>query len=1474
MPKTPDKKRTGNQVVSPETVISAASKKHSTDRAKRKKRYQFAPIDNLESNNRNDLNVLRSISVSQVRNTANTTSRQTNRTQNVGLLEPPFSPNIDRDPPLVNLPGKTRIAVNTKNLKTAVEENSQTEQVIWKYSPIERDFSDKGSSSHANSENCMEMESCQDPSSTPMMHSRLKSVLNFANISEREPLDQQTALSAQQRDTIRSRGTGEYIKESLRDIEDILDDIGGDITFKPNISKLNDLPSSPAGVQGEKKDNEDNEDTPDESTATFNITNDGDDSLIDILTQKFTKKPHEITPKIESDSLDDSLIDYLEILDRKEPDEKFEKEVGKVEEMLSQSFKMKTKEKAGNLSGKHEEYMKLARSAATRKGIARLVVLSVRDFNVPKVGRQKILSCIDANGEISSVIVRHPWVYLEFDEGDVVHIIEGKNIANKRLLSDDKNTKTQLANDNLLILNPDLLLSATSVGGSIECLRRAVIQATLDDTRGEPSLVMTIGNIVHELLQDALRYRLSHEKITAEYLETSLDAILVDHFLSIVICNESVKSVKDEIKKTHFDNVLQFVNHFVQKSNYGCYVSVSGTRKTQPISISNIIDIEESIWSPVYGLKGFLDATVEAHVENDYYMVPLEVKTGKNRSISHEAQGLIYTLLLNDRYEVPLDFFLLLYTRNNDITKYPKVLHSVKHVIMFRNQMSIRLKYRLKVATINDTLGSSLPPLLQNSFCDTCRVKEPCMIMNKLLEGGTAEESGLKGGEYEALTNHLILHFERNRNFFLKYNELINKEESSITNINKDLFLLDSNTKESLSGRCLSNLSITGISQHPTHKNTFLHVFERNDNKVDSRSMMHSQLAVKDLVIISDEEGHFALGHGHIFAISKNSVTVSTKRKLLNNRIPSDVNGLTTIQSVLDDKYSESFALETQNLVTYRIDKNDIQQSLSLARFNLLNLFLPPAPKGQLVLSGTTGKEHEVKSSEGGDSRMRAALIDNKPPSFIDSGSTPIIPCRLSDTTSLNSDQVLAIEKVVRAEDYALILGMPGTGKTTVIAEIIKLLVAAGKSILLASYTHSAVDNILLKLKYTNINITRLGVKHRIHPDIQMYRPDYEAIETHSDFLNHINETSVVATTCLGINDMMFTLRKHDFDYVILDEASQISMPVALGPLRYGEKFIMVGDHYQLPPLVKNDAARSGGLEESLFKMLCDAQPQSVCELTYQYRMCEDIVTLSNFLMYKSKLKCGSTEVSNQRLDIPHLATLAKYRKTKGSQRWLETVLDPNRKVIFLDYDRCKNISENCERDIITNEGEAEIVRQCLEGFIKGGISCKDIGVMTFYRAQLSLLRKKFDRAAYKELEILTADQFQGRDKECVIISMVRSNDQKNAGVLLKELRRVNVAMSRAKSKLIMIGSKATIESIPEIGKLMNLLEERGWIYQLKHDFLNSYHFPEEKSSSQREVAPSVHKKKNVKKLGAKNITARSNVVKDKPIVRQTLSEF
>lgn len=144
----------------------------------------------------------------------------------------------------------------------------------------------------------------------------------------------------------------------------------------------------------------------------------------------------------------------------------------------------------------------------------------------------------------------------------------------------------------------------------------------------------------------------------------------------------------------------------------------------------------------------------------------------------------------------------------------------------------------------------------------------------------------------------------------------------------------------------------------------------------------------------------------------------------------------------------------------------------------------------------------------------------------------------------------------------------------------------------------------------------------------------------------------VVACTCLGIDQYvclplscltalvsreltsspLFQRRK--FDYCIIDEASQITLPTALGPLRFADKFVLVGDHYQLPPIVKNHHARKAGLDVSLFKLLSDARSESVTSLTFQYRMNEDIMALSNGLIYEGRLKCGNDAVAAQSLGL------------------------------------------------------------------------------------------------------------------------------------------------------------------------------------------------------------------------------------------------
>jgi len=141
--------------------------------------------------------------------------------------------------------------------------------------------------------------------------------------------------------------------------------------------------------------------------------------------------------------------------------------------------------------------------------------------------------------------------------------------------------------------------------------------------------------------------------------------------------------------------------------------------------------------------------------------------------------------------------------------------------------------------------------------------------------------------------------------------------------------------------------------------------------------------------------------------------------------------------------------------------------------------------------------------------------------------------------------------------------------------------------------------------------------------------------------------------TCADFRRPLFGKRK--FDYCIVDEASQITLPTCLGPLRFADKFVLVGDHNQLPPLVRNPAARKGGLDISLFRRLSEAQPDAIVYLAQQYRMNADVMALSNTLVYEGKLRCGNEAVATRALSVPNLQALERH----DGDCWLRHLVDP-----------------------------------------------------------------------------------------------------------------------------------------------------------------------------------------------------------------------
>jgi len=850
----------------------------------------------------------------------------------------------------------------------------------------------------------------------------------------------------------------------------------------------------------------------------------------------------------------------------------------------------------------------------------------------------------------------------------------------------------------------------------------------------------------------------------------------------------------------------------------------TGKGVTAKMCVSKLLDVEEHVWSPMYGLKGNIDATVQVTMIDPTkgskprtLTVPFEVKTGKNPSPAHRAQTVLYNLLLSDRYDVEIAYGILYYMETSETIRIPAIRNELRHMIMQRNELACFVRER----------HTQLPPMLQKeNMCNRCYAKVPCFIYHKLADDGTGETSGMKT-KFDDIVKHLTpLH----KQFFLKWDDLLTKEEKESLKFRRELWTMLSSEREGL-GRCFSDVIIEPGSAYEEKNSPKINRYRYNLIKETSSpgfSFLDSQLNVGEPVLISDEMGHFALANGYVTHVRKKRITVAVDRRLHNARTRGpafdefDNQVFASIMEVGAEGAGakQPSADRTEAPVRYRLDKDEFSNGLATVRNNLI----------QVMAEGPFGSRE-----------IRNLVVDLKAPKF----KAQSTAYTLKEGENINVDQRRAISKVMSAQDYALVLGMPGTGKTTTIAHIIRALVSQGKSVLLTSYTHTAVDNILLKLKSDEIPILRLGILSKIHPDVQEFAklaatPKSSFQEIRSAW----HESPIVATTCLGINHPIFNERT--FDYCIVDEASQITLPVCIGPIRLARTFILVGDHNQLPPLVQNEEAREGGLDISLFKHLSDEHPSSVVYLEHQYRMCEDIMTLSNNLIYNGRLKCGNKKVADSRITIPNMdglknhhyspSTISHSTKTicPGSvshQCWIRDLLDPNLRVSFVNTDPLLPASrEEAKGNRIVNNTEATICVQLVESLLSVGVPASDIGVMTHYRSQLKVLRDGL--RAHTGVEMDTADRFQGRDKEIIIISLVRSNDARSIGELLKDWRRINVAFTRAKTKLLVIGSRETLKgngmgdgSEEMVARFVGLMETKGWVYDLPIQALQRHVF-------------------------------------------------
>ncbi|KAI9121393.1 hypothetical protein K1719_008426 [Acacia pycnantha] len=452
--------------------------------------------------------------------------------------------------------------------------------------------------------------------------------------------------------------------------------------------------------------------------------------------------------------------------------------------------------------------------------------------------------------------------------------------------------------------------------------------------------------------------------------------------------------------------------------------------------------------------------------------------------------------------------------------------------------------------------------------------------------------------------------------------------------------------------------------------------------------------------------------------------------------------------------------------------------------------------------------------------------------------------------TNLDHSQKDAISKALSSKNVFLLHGPPGTGKTTTVVEIILQEVKRGSKIIVCAASNIAVDNIVERLVPRRIKLVRLGHPARLLPqvldsalDAQVLRGDNSSLandirkemkalngkllktkdrNTRRDIQKELRTLSkeerkrqqlavtdvikgadVVLTTLIGACSKK--LDNTSFDLVIIDEAAQALEIACWIPILKGSRCILAGDHLQLPPTIQSVEAEKKGLGRTLFERLADMYGNEVTSmLTVQYRMHELIMEWSSKELYNSKVKAHASVAAHMLFDLEDV------KKTSSTEPTL----------LLIDTAGCDMEEKKDEEDSTMNEGEAEVAMVHAKRLVQSGVLPSGIGIITPYAAQVVLLKMlKNKENLLKDLEISTVDGFQGREKEAIVISMVRSNSKKEVG-FLSDRRRMNVAVTRARRQCCLVCDTETVSSDGFLKRLIEYFEENGE-YQSASEYQN-----------------------------------------------------
>ena len=936
----------------------------------------------------------------------------------------------------------------------------------------------------------------------------------------------------------------------------------------------------------------------------------------------------------------------------------------------------------------------------------------------------------------------------------------------------DRNGRTVYryrANDyTLAILEPDTILNITDLNDADYCARQFLLNRIVSSPQ---SAAMIRGNLVHNSFKELLKehdrgelmagYAVNDNETPQATLRRHFEQALERSAINLALINTSPEEMRTE-SMSHLDSLASwFQNQSATLWDMPAMASFEDdyTDMAEEHRSQNMVRGEPFLLAPEIGLRGRLDVLWRQTGRQRLLELKTSKATGELPLPSHRWQVQGYHALLAVRRDPQMKkaLALLLYSGTPGEAQTCDIRFTV-------TQMQRVIEKRNMLVFSHLTGIPPAPP--GASRCTKCAMLTQCEQVSSFLNWQAPEPElaeiddsiiALNGHGTSTVTGRNELRSYmitlQDGEFFAKYYNLMQME--GLEGERQQALLWQVQVEERVEqGTAINDLRLLA-KPVPTGHGEWQQTFTCSNR---------SELRVGDEILLSD--GNPITGEvvtGSILAISADEVTVWSPELITHPTL---------------------------------IDRYDINSVHVRTLQNLLR-WLQTDPHLRSLVSGATQPQFDT--------------------------TIQVLP-----RSDFNVEQNLAVERAMQMRDYLLIHGPPGTGKTSVIAEIVKRYCAQGQRVMLAAFTNQAVDNMLKRLDAEGVHdFMRLGSTRNVDSAIadrllnRLVEQNVRSVETLAVVQDLLRSVPIVASTTATWSSDRYNPptfngtgenkenASFQFDVAILDEAGQLTVPAILGALRFAKRFILVGDEKQLPPLVLSKEASVAGLSESLFSILkfrdygYTKNISSCISLKVQYRMNKWISHFASKVFYDGQLIPHASVANSLLEEMPSTRTRTEEKVS------IALVIDPMSPLVFLD------VPGNQER-AKTSNAEAVAVREVVAVLLARGISEQEIGIIAPYRAQVANLRRHlfkddekigWEALAYDtQLSVDTVDRFQGGERSVIIMSFATTITPEADSQLRNHLtnpNRLNVALTRAQKKLILVGNASALGGLPIFERLL-----------------------------------------------------------------------